>query len=71
MRNFLILADIYLNTSRPHEELYHEQYESVAVLFASIRESTEDTTLAHELSSLEILNQIICGFDKVLKTFTC
>lgn len=60
------VAEIYLNTSRPHEELYHEQYDSVAVMFASLTESTLDTTLAHELSSLEILNQIICAFDKLL-----
>jgi len=57
---------VYLNTHRTANELYHENYDSVAVMFATLTNYTlcddEDQTCS-ELRSLEILNQIICDFD--------
>jgi hypothetical protein len=62
-------ADWFLNTNRDHEELYHEEYDTVAVMFASLTEYAlwDDNGLdgANELSSIRLLNQIICDFDKV------
>ncbi|KAI5729547.1 hypothetical protein M8J76_003724 [Diaphorina citri] len=59
------VAELYLNVSRPYRELYYEQYDSVSVMFATLVES-HDTAPASTLVSLEILNQIICDFDKIL-----
>lgn len=57
---------MYLNTHRAANELYHENYESVAVIFATLTNYTfsedEDPT-PYELRNLEILNRIICDFD--------
>ncbi|KAJ9579599.1 hypothetical protein L9F63_004784, partial [Diploptera punctata] len=64
------VADWFLNTSRDHERLYHEEYETVAVMFASLTEYVlwDDNGLAgsSELGSIKLLNQIICDFDKLL-----
>ncbi|PNF42986.1 hypothetical protein B7P43_G09584 [Cryptotermes secundus] len=64
------VADWFLNTNRDHEELYHEEYDTVAVMFASLTEYAlwDDNGLddANELSSIRLLNQIICDFDKLL-----
>ncbi|XP_069698039.1 adenylate cyclase type 2-like isoform X1 [Periplaneta americana] len=64
------VADWFLNTNRDHEELYHEEYDTVAVIFASLTEYAlwDDNGLdgANELSSIKLLNQIICDFDKLL-----
>jgi len=58
-----------LDTSRDHEELYHEEYDTVAVMFASLTEYVlwDDSSVegANELSSIKLLNQIICDFDQV------
>lgn len=58
-----------MNTNRDHEELYHEEYDTVAVMFASLTEYAlwDDNGLdgVNELSSIKLLNQIICDFDKV------
>jgi hypothetical protein len=58
-----------LDTSRDHDELYHEEYETVAVMFASLTEYVlwDDNSVegANELSSIKLLNQIICDFDQV------
>jgi hypothetical protein len=58
-----------LNTSRDHEELYHDEYDTVAVMFASLTEYVlwDDSSVegANELSSIKLLNQIICDFDQV------
>jgi hypothetical protein len=57
-----------LNTNRDHEELYHEEYDTVAVMFASLTEYAlwdDNGDGANELSSIRLLNQIICDFDKV------
>ncbi|XP_021926488.1 adenylate cyclase type 2 isoform X2 [Zootermopsis nevadensis] len=64
------VADWFLNTNRDHEELYHEEYDTVAVMFASLTEYAlwDDNGLdgSNELSSIRLLNQIICDFDKLL-----
>lgn len=64
-----VSASWFLNTNRDHEELYHEEYDTVAVMFASLTEYAlwDDNTVdgANELSSIRLLNQIICDFDKV------
>jgi hypothetical protein len=58
-----------LNTNRDHEELYHEEYDTVAVMFASLTEYAlwDDNGFDgfNELNSIRLLNQIICDFDKV------
>lgn len=62
-------ADWFLNTNRDHEELYHEEYDTVAVMFASLTEyalwDDNGRDGVNELSSIKLLNQIICDFDKV------
>lgn len=64
-----VSAGWFLNTSRDHDELYHEEYDTVAVMFASLTEYVlwDDNSVegANELSSIKLLNQIICDFDKV------
>jgi hypothetical protein len=64
-----VLASWFLNTNRDHEELYHEEYDTVAVMFASLTEyalwDDDNVDGANELSSIRLLNQIICDFDKV------
>jgi len=64
-----VSAEWFLDTSRDHEELYHEEYDSVAVMFASLTEYAlwDDDSVegANELNSINLLNQIICDFDKV------
>jgi hypothetical protein len=58
-----------LDTSRSHEELYHEEYHTAAVMFASLTEYAlwdDDIGIYNsELNSIKLLNQIICAFDKV------
>jgi hypothetical protein len=64
-----VSADWFLDTSRDHEELYYEEYDTVAVMFASLTEyalwDDESVEGANELKSIKIFNQIICDFDKV------
>jgi len=64
-----VSAEWFLDTSRDHEELYHEEYDTVAVMFASLTEyalwDDESVEGANELQSIKIFNQIICDFDKV------
>ena len=64
-----VSAAWFLDTSRDHEELYHEEYDTVAVMFASLTEYVlwDDDSVegANELKSIQLLNQIICDFDKV------
>jgi len=66
----LHVAEWFLDTSRDHEELYHEEYDTVAVMFASLTEyalwDDESVEGANELQSIKIFNQIICDFDKLL-----
>uniref|UniRef100_A0A1A9X0W6 adenylate cyclase n=1 Tax=Glossina brevipalpis TaxID=37001 RepID=A0A1A9X0W6_9MUSC len=56
------VADIYISREMKNE-LYYEEYDNVAVMFASIK--NYDT----ENVGLRVLNEIICDFDDVLKHF--
>jgi hypothetical protein len=64
-----VSARWFLDTERDHEELYHEEYNTVAVMFATLTEYAlwvDDSGIgATELGSIKVLNQIICAFDKV------
>ena len=59
---------MYLDTSRSSDELYHEDYKYVAVMFASIPDYMDQYYSEHDdngLECLEVLNQIVSGFDAV------
>ncbi|XP_049813125.1 adenylate cyclase type 2-like [Schistocerca nitens] len=64
------VAELYLNIERTSDELYHEEYDSVAVLFATVTDYTlfdfDHPENSNELVSLRVLNEIICDFDKLL-----
>lgn len=64
------VASHFLNSSRLSQELYHERYSNVAVMFASIPNYIEfyDETDVNKqgLECLRLLNEIICDFDKLL-----
>lgn len=60
--------------NRPHDELFHEEYENVAVIFASLAGYSlhDDEAGAEEdglhddgMGGLKLLNEIITDFDKV------
>nr|XP_036214802.1 adenylyl cyclase X E isoform X1 [Bactrocera oleae]XP_036214808.1 adenylyl cyclase X E isoform X1 [Bactrocera oleae]XP_036214815.1 adenylyl cyclase X E isoform X1 [Bactrocera oleae]XP_036214816.1 adenylyl cyclase X E isoform X1 [Bactrocera oleae]XP_036214822.1 adenylyl cyclase X E isoform X1 [Bactrocera oleae] len=57
------VADIYMSRQMTNE-LYYEEYDNVAVMFATIR--NYDT----EQVGIRVLNEIICDFDEVLSTYT-
>ncbi|XP_020286222.1 adenylate cyclase type 2 isoform X2 [Pseudomyrmex gracilis] len=63
------VADHFLAT-RTTQELYHERYSSIAVMFASIpnyKEFYDETDINKQgLECLRLLNEIICDFDKLL-----
>ncbi|XP_022663520.1 adenylate cyclase type 2-like isoform X2 [Varroa destructor] len=64
------VAKHYLNGNN-NNELYHEEYQSVAVMFASIPNFIEfyreTTGLSREgPSCLRVLNEVICEFDRLL-----
>ncbi|KAL6421843.1 hypothetical protein ACFW04_010981 [Cataglyphis niger] len=63
------VADHFLAT-RATQELYHERYSSIAVMFASIpnyKEFYDETDINKQgLECLRLLNEIICDFDKLL-----
>ncbi|XP_033219941.1 adenylate cyclase type 2 isoform X2 [Belonocnema kinseyi] len=56
--------------SRTDQELYHERYAAIAVMFASIpnyKEFYDETDINKQgLECLRLLNEIICDFDKLL-----
>ncbi|XP_067124344.1 adenylate cyclase type 2-like [Centruroides vittatus] len=65
------VAEYYLRKDCRHlDELYHEEYTSVAVMFASIPNYmdfyTENIINDEGLRCLQLLNEIICDFDKLL-----
>ncbi|XP_067122187.1 adenylate cyclase type 2-like [Centruroides vittatus] len=64
------VAKHFLNNNRKSEELYHERYCSVAVMFASIpnyKEFYDENDINKQgLECLRLLNEIICDFDKLL-----
>ncbi|KAF7992438.1 hypothetical protein HCN44_001763 [Aphidius gifuensis] len=55
---------------RSNQDLYHERYNSIAVMFASIpnyKEFYDETDINKQgLECLRLLNEIICDFDKLL-----
>ncbi|XP_043284355.1 adenylate cyclase type 2 isoform X1 [Venturia canescens] len=63
------VADHFLAT-RANQDLYHERYNSIAVMFASIpnyKEFYDETDINKQgLECLRLLNEIICDFDKLL-----
>ncbi|XP_076683337.1 adenylate cyclase type 2 Ac76E isoform X2 [Andrena cerasifolii] len=64
------VAEHFLTNNRVTEELYHERYSSIAVMFASIpnyKEFYDETDINKQgLECLRLLNEIICDFDKLL-----
>ncbi|KAK6629112.1 hypothetical protein RUM43_002929 [Polyplax serrata] len=63
------VASVYLNTNRASNDLYHENYDCIAVMFASLVNYdlyTEKNTDQSDIKGLEILNKIICDFDDAL-----
>ncbi|KAI8126037.1 hypothetical protein FF38_01067 [Lucilia cuprina] len=56
------VADIYISKQMKNE-LYYEEYDNVAVMFASIKNYDIESV------GLRVLNEIICDFDDVLKLF--
>lgn len=73
-----LTAEVYLNMNRAHDELFHEEYESVAVVFASLAGyslhddeagAEEDGLQDDGMGGLKLLNEIITDFDKVTPSF--
>ncbi|XP_024080828.1 adenylate cyclase type 2 isoform X2 [Cimex lectularius] len=70
------VAHLFL-TKGPTQELYHERYTSIAVMFASIpnyKEFYDENDVNKQgLECLRLLNEIICDFDKLLlkPKFSC
>lgn len=64
---FCTLAEIYMNRQM-QSELYYEEYDNVAIMFATITNYDIDTdaTVDTERNILSILNRIICDFDEKL-----
>ncbi|XP_042905332.1 adenylate cyclase type 5 isoform X2 [Parasteatoda tepidariorum] len=71
------VAEYFLTGDRKNEDLYHEQCESVAVMFASIPNFSEfymELEANNEgVECLRLLNEIIADFDEILEEdqFTC
>ncbi|XP_076173456.1 adenylate cyclase type 2 Ac76E isoform X2 [Ptiloglossa arizonensis] len=64
------VAEHFLTNARATQDLYHERYSSIAVMFASIpnyKEFYDETDINKQgLECLRLLNEIICDFDKLL-----
>lgn len=64
------VAQHFLKKERVSQDLYHESYSAVGVLFASIpnyKEFYDETDVNKQgLECLRLLNEIICDFDKLL-----
>lgn len=63
-----------MNELYPQQDLYHEHYNCIAVMFASIpnyKEFYDENDVNKQgLECLRLLNEIICDFDKVcMRTF--
>lgn len=57
-----------MDTSRSADELYHEQYKSVAVMFASVVDfevDKDEIDTDVSASTIKIMNTVISEFDKV------
>lgn len=64
-------AEIYMNRQMK-DELYYEEYDNVAIMFATITnyDIGSDATVDIERNILSILNRIICDFDEKLLSKT-
>ncbi|XP_062917358.1 adenylate cyclase type 2-like [Mobula hypostoma] len=64
------VAAQFIGQNRKNEDLYHQSYECVCILFASIpdfKEFYSETGVNHEgLECLRLLNEIIADFDELL-----
>lgn len=60
-KQLLFSADIYISKQMKNE-LYYEEYDNVAVMFATIKNYDIDNV------GLRVLNEIICDFDEVVGT---
>lgn len=75
-RTDFLIPDIKRNKWGPEvnigcvQDLYHERYSCIAVMFASIpnyKEFYDETDVNKQgLECLRLLNEIICDFDKVM-----
>ncbi|XP_046396288.1 adenylate cyclase type 2-like isoform X2 [Ischnura elegans] len=71
------VADHFLAGGKVKDELYHERYNCIAVMFASIpnyKEFYDENDVNKQgLECLRLLNEIICDFDKLLlkPKFSC
>ncbi|KAG7296307.1 hypothetical protein JYU34_021437 [Plutella xylostella] len=71
------VAQHFLTSVASEEDLYHERYSCIAVMFASIpnyKEFYDETDVNKQgLECLRLLNEIICDFDKLLlkPKFSC
>ncbi|KAK6632591.1 hypothetical protein RUM43_013359 [Polyplax serrata] len=71
------VAEHFLSSSKVTQELYHEKYSCIAVMFASIpnyKEFYDESDVNKQgLECLRLLNEIICDFDKLLlkPKFSC
>ncbi|XP_041987378.1 adenylate cyclase type 2 isoform X2 [Aricia agestis] len=71
------VAQHFLTSVASRDELYHERYSVIAVMFASIpnyKEFYDETDVNKQgLECLRLLNEIICDFDKLLlkPKFSC
>lgn len=63
--SLILPAEIYINQQMTYE-FYNEEYENVAVLFATITNFDCTTDGQNEKGILNVLNEIICDFDEVL-----
>jgi adenylate cyclase len=65
------VAELYLSRQY-RNDLYSEEYENVAVMFATIMNfasSTSSPSIESEHVQLKSLNEIICAFDEALMSF--
>lgn len=64
------VAELYLSRQF-RNEFYNEEYDNVAVMFASIMNfETTANSIEGENNELKSLNEIICAFDEKLLTFS-
>lgn len=64
------VAQLYLSRQF-RNDFYNEEYENVAVMFATIMNfETSTNSLESENNELKSLNEIICAFDEKLLTFS-
>ncbi|XP_063700963.1 adenylyl cyclase X E [Culicoides brevitarsis] len=63
------VAEIYINQQSLAYEFYNEEYENVAVLFATITNFDVTSDVQNEKGILNVLNEIICDFDDVLLSY--